>query len=80
MIKEEKGKPLYTAEESLDAKEKAINIIKTTHIYCGRPTAGYEVIRGRFDVVFTTDLGEVHRLIDEYYDGEGTESHRKEEN
>jgi hypothetical protein len=80
MIKEEKGEPRHTAEENLDAKGKTINIMKTTHIYCGRPTVGYEVIRGRFDVGFTTDLGEVHRLIDEYYGGGRTGSNRQEKN
>jgi hypothetical protein len=76
MIKGEKHDPPYTAEEERNAKQQTINIIKTTRIYCGRPTAGYEVIRGKSDVVFTTDLGEVHRLIDEHYDGGRTEFNR----
>lgn len=60
----------YTDEEDLNGEGKAVNIIKTTDIYCGRPTAGYQVVRVGLDVKFTPDLAKVHTLIDEYYNGQ----------
>ena len=61
---------LYMDEEDLNVQGKAVNITKTTDIYCGRPTAGYQVVRVRLDVKFTPDLDKVHTLIDEYYNGQ----------
>ncbi len=60
----------YTDEEDLDAEGRAVNIIKTTDIYCGKPTTGYQVVRQGLDVKFTPDLAKVHSLIDEYYNGQ----------
>jgi hypothetical protein len=60
----------YTDEEDLNVEGKAVNIIKTTDIYCGRPTAGYQIVRQGLDVKFTPDLAKVHTLIDEYYNGQ----------
>ena len=79
MIKGEKEKPLTMAAEDIKEEGQAINIMRTTHIYCGRPTGGYEVVRGGLDVVFTPDLGEVHRLIDEYCDGKRIGPSRQDE-
>ena len=50
--------------------ERAVNITKTTDIYCGRPTAGYQVVRVGLDITFTPDLDKVHALIEEYYNGQ----------
>ena len=80
MIKGEKGEPLSAAAADSNGEEKAVTIMRTTHIYCGKPTGGYEVARGGLHVVFTPHLGEVHRLIDEYYDGGRTGSNRREGN
>lgn len=64
-------------EEGLKVMGKAVRIMKTTDIYCGRPTAGYQVIRAGLDITFTPDLDKVHTLIDEYYDGQIPESRRE---
>jgi hypothetical protein len=69
MAKKEKVNPLYMDEEDLDIEGKAINIIKTTDIYCGKLNIGYQVVRAGLDVKFTPDLDKVHTLIDEYYNG-----------
>jgi hypothetical protein len=77
MTKGDNVNPLSRNEEELNGDGKAVNIIKTTDIYCGRPVAGY-VVRGGLDVTFTPDLDKVHGLIDEYYNGQRPESHGKE--
>jgi hypothetical protein len=65
----------YRDEEELHVKGKTVIIMKTTDIYCGRPAAGYQAVKGGLDVTFTPDLDKVHTLIDEYYNGERIESH-----
>ena len=77
VIKGEKVTPLHMDEKDLNGEGKAVNIMKTTDIYCGRPTAGYQVVRAGLDVTFTPDLDKVHRLIDEYYNGRRDGSHRE---
>jgi len=79
VIKGEKVTPLHMDEKDLNGEGKAVNIMKTTDIYCGRPTAGYQVIRAGLDVTFTPDLDKVHRLIDEYYNGRRDGSHHEED-
>jgi hypothetical protein len=79
MIKGEKVNPLDMDDEGLTGEGKAINIIKTTQIYCGRPTGGYQVVRVGLDVTFAPDLDKVHTLIDEYYNGQGIESNNQGE-
>ena len=69
MAKSEKLDPLHMHGEGLAGEEKVVNIIRTTDIYCGRPTVGYQVIRTGLDVQFTSDLDKVRTLIDEYYNG-----------
>ncbi len=66
-------------EEELSVMKKAVSIIKTMDIYCGRPTAGYQVVRAGLDITFTPDLDKVHTLIDEYYDGQRPESREEGE-
>lgn len=68
----------YTDEEDLNVEGKAVNIIKTTDIYCGRPTTGYQVVRAGLDVTFAPDLEKVYALIDEYYNGRGNGFHCEE--
>ncbi|NIS60714.1 MAG: hypothetical protein GTO13_08440 [Proteobacteria bacterium] len=63
-------------DQALNVMGEAVNIIKTMDIYCGRPTAGYQVVRIGLDVTFTPDLNKVHTLIDKYFNGQETESHR----
>jgi len=63
--------------EEFSVEGKAVNIIETTDIYCGRPTAGYQVVRAGMDITFTPDLDKVHTLIDEYYNGQGPGSRGK---
>ena len=79
MIKGEKVNLLHMDERELHGEGKAVNIMKTTDIYCGRPTAGYQVVRVGLDVTFTPDLDKVYRLIDEYYNGRRDGSHREED-
>ena len=79
MIKGEKVNPLHMDEEDLNGEDKAVNIIKATDIYCGRPTAGYQVVRVGLDVTFAPDLDKVHRLIDEYYNGQRSGFNRQED-
>ena len=69
----------YMGEEELNVVGKAVRIIKTMDICCGRPTAAYQVVRVGVDVTFTPDLGRIHTLIDEYYNGERSESRREGE-
>jgi hypothetical protein len=76
MAEAKKLNPLYVDEDDLDIAGKAINIIKTTDIYCGKSIPGYQVVRAGLDVKFTPDLETVYVLIDEYYNGEKPESHR----
>ena len=75
MAKGEKLAPLDMHGEGLTGDEKAVNIIKTTYIYCGRPTVGYQVIRAGLDVQFTPYLDTVRMLIDEYYNGHPSGPH-----
>ena len=70
MIKGKKVDSPHMDEEDLNGEDKAVNIIKTTDIYCGRLTAGYQVVRVGLDVTFAPDLDKVHTLIDEYYNGQ----------
>jgi hypothetical protein len=79
VINREKVTPLHMDEKNHHGEGKAVNIMKTTDIYCGRPTAGYHVVRVGLDVIFTPDLDKVHRLIDEYYNGRRDGSHRGED-
>lgn len=79
MNKGEKAEAFSMAEEDITGEQKAISIMKTMDIYCGKPTAGYQVVRGGLDVVFTPDLDKVYSLIDEYYNGQEVGSHRAEE-
>lgn len=79
MIKGKKITPLHMDEKDLNGEGKAVNIMKTTDIYCGRPTAGYQVVRVGLDVTFTPDLDKVHRLIDEYYNGRRDGFHCEED-
>ena len=80
MIKGGNVNSLYMDEEEFNVEGKAVNIIKTTDIYCGRPTAGYQVVRVGLGITFTPDLDKVHTLIDEYYNGQRPGSHREGEN
>lgn len=75
MMRGEKG---YSGGGNLNGEGKAINITKTTDIYCGRPTTGYQVVRAGLDVTFAPDLVKVYALIDEYYNGPGSGFHRGE--
>jgi len=77
MIKGEKVDSPHMDEEDLNGEDKAVNIIQTTDIYCGRPTAGYQVVRVGLDVTLAPDLYKVHRLIDEYYKGQRSGSNRE---
>lgn len=79
VIKGEKVTPLHMDEKERNGEGRAVNIMKTTDIYCGRPTAGYQVVRVGLDVTFTPDLNKVHRLIDEYYNGRRDGSHGEED-
>lgn len=65
--------------EELNVVKKAISIIKTRDIYCGGPTAGYQVVRAGLDITFPPDLDKVHTLIDEYYDEQKPESRKEGE-
>jgi len=76
MIREEK--PLSEGG-AVNAEGKAISITKTTEIYCGRPTTGYQIVRTGVDVTFTPHLDKVYALIDEYYCGGKAESHGEAE-
>jgi hypothetical protein len=73
-----RGEKAHSAGEDLNHEGGAINITKTTDIYCGRPTTGYQVVRAGLDVTFAPDLEKVYALIDEYYNGRGTGFHREE--
>lgn len=73
-----RGEKAYSGDGDLSGEGKAINITKTTDIYCGRPTTGYQVIRAGLDVTFAPDLVKVYALIDEYYNGPGSGFHREE--
>jgi hypothetical protein len=75
MAKAKKLNPLYVDEEDLNTEGKAVNIIKTTDIYCGRPTPGYQVVRAGLDVKFAPDLDKVYALIVDYYERERPGSH-----
>lgn len=74
MIEGEKPSSLYS---DLKGEENAINITKTTDIYCGRPTTGYQVARAGLDVTFAPDLEKVYALIGEYYNGQRIEFRRE---
>jgi len=73
-----RGEKAYSGGGDLNGQGKAINITKTTDIYCGRPTTGYQVVRVGLDVTFAPDLARVYALIDEYYNGRGSGFHREE--
>jgi hypothetical protein len=64
MKREEKP---YAKGEDMSGEGKDISITKTTEIYCGRPTTGYQIVRIGMDVTFTPHLDKVYALIDEYY-------------
>lgn len=73
-----RGEKACSGGGDLNGEGKAINITKTTDIYCGRSTTGYQVVRAGLDVTFAPDLVEVYALIDEYYNGRGTGLHPEE--
>ena len=72
------GEKANLLDSDLNGEEKAVNITRTTDIYCGRPTTGYQVVRAGLDVTFAPDLEKVYALIDEYYNGRGNGFHREE--
>jgi len=73
-----RGEKAYSGGRDVNEEGKAVNITKTTDIYCGRPTNGYQVVRTGLDVTFAPDLEKVYALIDEYYNGRRTGFHPEE--
>jgi hypothetical protein len=72
------GETAHSLYSDLKGEENAVKITKTTDIYCGRSTTGYQVARAGLDVTFAPDLEKVYALINEYYNGRGTGFHHEE--